>query len=171
MKIVYVIGALVLVVLAAAGGFYGGVTYAQSQPNNAAADFARQRAAGTQQNGQGTAGPCGFTVRAGQFNRQGGQGGQNGQGGQGSQFAQLGECVARGPIKSVDPSTGTVQISTPVSVVTVKVDKSTVISKTDVGSLSDLKTGDTVTVFSRESGDSPTASAIQLQRVPTQVGQ
>ena len=36
---------IALVVLGVAGGFYGGVTYAQSQSNSSAADnFAQQRA-------------------------------------------------------------------------------------------------------------------------------
>lgn len=183
MKVLYIIGAIVLVVLVGAGGFYGGVVYAQSQTQNSAADFTRLRGTGSTTD-NAAAGPCGFPQRAGGFNRQGGsqgggtggnqsgtQGGTQGggQGGGQSFFAQMGSCVARGTIKSVDGDT--VQISTPVSVVTVKVGDKTIISKTDVGSLSDLKTGDRVTVFSLDSGDSPTASVVQLQNAPGGFGQ
>ncbi len=150
MKVLYIVGAVVLLVLAGAGGFYGGVTYAQSQAQNSTADFFRQRGGGTAD--QGANGGNGF-------NRQGGQG----------NFQQFGQLVARGQIKSVDGST--VQISTAQSVVTVKVDSQTTISKTDAGSLADLKPGDRVTVFSRDTGSSPTASFVQIQGMPGQVGQ
>jgi len=175
MKVMYIVGAIVLVVLAGAGGFYGGVTYAQSQSNNnALSAFQQQRAAGGNSQTGGTAGPCGFVSRNGaggnrQFGQGGqtGQGGQSGQGGQGGQtgqggnFAQLGQCVARGPIKSVNGNT--IEVSTPVSVVTITVGSNTIISKTDTGSLSDLKPGDRVTVLSADSGTSPTASMISIQ--------
>jgi hypothetical protein len=172
MKALYIIVAIVVVALVGAGGFYGGVVYAQSQSQNSAADFTRLRGAG---NGTEAAasGPCGFPQRTGGSSRQGsGQGssGQgSGQGGSQGNFQQLGNCVARGTIKSIDGNT--VQISTPVSVVTVKVDNTTTITKTDTGTLSDLKAGDRVTVFSTQSGDSPTASMVQLQGMPGQTGQ
>jgi hypothetical protein len=177
MKALYSIGAIVLLVLVGAGGFYGGTIYARSQTQNTAADFLRQRSTGNSTDAAAS-GPCGFAGRVNGGNRQGGssqgtgQGGSNqgtGQGSGQSNFQQIGNCVARGTIKSIDGNT--VQISTPVSVVTVKVDTTTVISKTDVGSLSDLKTGDRVTVFSTQSGDSPTASMVQLQGIPGQTGQ
>lgn len=199
MKIAYVIiGAVVLAVLAGAGGFFGGMTYAQSQAQNTASDFARQRAIqGGQGNGSGgataAAGPCGFggfggfqgnggqgaqggaPSGTGQTNQTGGQGtgqgtrrqGTGGPFGGGNPFGGAGfagSCVARGQIKSVDGNT--VQISTADSVVTVKVNDSTIISKTDRGTISDLQVGDRVTVFSQETGDSPTASGIQLQPAP-----
>ncbi len=174
MKPLYIVGAIVLLVIGIAGGFYGGVTYAQSQSQNAASTFLSQR--GGAGNPQGAAGPCSFVGRnggaggGGGFNRQGQNGGTpaSGQGQNGNAFQQLGQCVARGQVKSVDPSTGTVQISTPVNVVTVKVNNQTAISKTDAGSLSDITVGERVTVFSRETGDSPTASAVQIQRAPGQ---
>lgn len=186
MKTAYVIvGAILVAVLAGAGGFYGGMTFARSQATNTVADFARQRAV---QNGQTSASgqtnandPCGFGGRATQFQNQGNaQGGtqngaqangQNAQGGStGGGFrgpggfaglADLGNCVARGQIKSVTGNT--VEISTAASVVTITVSDQTVISKTDRGTLADLKAGDRVTVFSKETGDKPAASAIQLQ--------
>jgi hypothetical protein len=152
MKVLYIIGAIVLLALVGGGGFYGGVVYAQSQSQNAAADFAARRAGGNQQDAQGANG-------GNSFNRQGGQG----------NFQQFGQLVARGQVKSVDGNT--LQISTAQSVVTVKVDTKTAISKTDAGSLSDLKAGTRVTVFSRETGDSPTASFVQIQSLPGQAGQ
>jgi hypothetical protein len=169
-KALYIIGVIVLVVLVGAGGFYGGVVYAQSQSQNTTSDFARLRGTDNGSNG-GAAGPCGFAGRAFSGNRQGGgqgsgqgsaQGG--GQGGTFGNFASMGNCVARGTIKAV--SGNTVQISTPVSIVTVTIGDKTVISKTDTGSLSDLKTGDRVTVFSQQTGNSPTASFVQLQNGP-----
>ncbi len=186
-KLVLVIVGIVLLIVGAAGGFYGGITYAQSQSRDVASTFERQRGVGSNGTGQAAAaGPCGFVGRAaasggatsggtgtnggaggagGGFNRQ--SGGSN-QGGAGNPFQQFGNCVARGQVKSVDPSTGTVQISTPVNVVTVKVNNRTTISKTDTGSLSDIKVGDRVTAFSQSTGDTPDASLIQIQRAPGQ---
>jgi hypothetical protein len=50
------------------------------------------------------------------------------------------------------------------------VDNNTIISETARGSINDFKTGDRVTVFSTQTGDSPTASIIMLTRpiTPTQ---
>ena len=195
MKIAYVvIGAIVLAVAGGSGGFYGGMAFAQSQATTTVSDFARQRAAQDGQTGQGGQAsandPCGFGRgfdRAGQSAQSGSQGGSgqngttsqgtqggqaNGQRGQGGQFgafgglAQLGSCVARGQIKAVNGDT--VQISTANNVVTVKVNDQTIISKTDRGTIADLKAGDRVTVFSKETGASPTASGIQLQPAPVQ---
>lgn len=186
MKIAYVvIGAIVLAVVAGAGGFFGGMTYAQGQAQNTVSDFARQRAI---QQGNGAQGatnannannPCGFGggqvfqlpqgsaqgnangAPSGQTNQQGRRQGA-GQGGAFGGFgAQLGNCVARGQIKSVNGDT--VEISTADKVVTVKVNDATMITKTDRGTIADLQVGDRVTVFSQETGDSPTASGIQLQ--------
>lgn len=195
MKIAYVIiGAVILAGLAGAGGFFGGMTYAQSQAQTTTSDFARQRGIPDAANGQGGANatganPCGFGnfqfpqgaaqggatqggVQAngaqnnGQGGTQGTQGTQRRQGGQfggfGGNFAQLGNCVARGQIKSVNGDT--VEISTADSVVTVKVNGDTQITKTERGSSTDLQVGDRVTVFSKETGTNPTASGIQLQR-------
>ncbi len=185
MKTAYVIiGGILLAVLAGAGGFFGGMTFAQAQAQNTVADFARQRA-NQNQPGNTTQGapnaannPCGvggagaFQPNAGQGNPQGqGQrpgGGQFGGGGfGGGNFggfggAQVGNCVARGQIKAVNGDA--VEISTADKVVTVKVNDATVITKTDRGTISDLQVGDRVTVFSQETGDTPTASGIQLQR-------
>ncbi len=186
MKIAYiVIGAIVIAGLAGAGGFFGGMTYAQAQAQNTVSDFARQRAIQAQQgNAQGAANnPCGFGGQVFQFPQGGAQGGNqangqtnaqgNGQnrrqGGQFGGFAELGNCVARGQIKSVNGNT--VEISTPDSVVSVQVNDATVISKTDRGTLSDLQVGDRVTVFSKDTGANPAASAIQLQRSVPQPSQ
>ncbi len=188
MKVMYVVLVVVLIAIAAGGGFYGGVTYASNQTNNTASDFARARAAGGAQGGTGSqaaVGPCGFPQRAGGGNFQGGNGGNGSTGGStanggsnanggtggnrtggangqfGNNFAQFGNCVARGQVKSVNGNT--VEISTPVNVVTVQVSDQTVISKTDKGTIQDLKPGDRVTVFSKDTGDNPNASAVQIQ--------
>jgi hypothetical protein len=185
--ILYVIGVIVLVVIAAGSGFFAGNAYAQSQSQAVVANFQQQRGtanAGGGQNGQGAqaaAGPCGFRQFGGNggtgggadsgtpttpTTRQGGSGNGGTGGGQGGQFAQLGRCVAAGQVKSVDGNT--VQISTATSVVTVKVDDKTQISKTDSGTISDLTPGTRVVVFSQQTGDSPTASGIQIQRAAGQ---
>lgn len=184
---VVIIIAVVVAVLAAGAGFFGGMTYAQAQTQNTANTFLQQR--GVQgdptQNGQNSGArnfavdACGFPIR----NAQGGQGqtngqtnpqtGQNGQrpfgqfgGGVGGfggvDPAQFGNCVARGQVKSVNGDT--LEISTADRVIVVKVNDTTLISKTDKGALSDLQTGDRITVFSKETGDAPNASMIQLQR-------
>ncbi len=180
---ILIIGAVVVAVLAAAGGFIGGMAYAQSQAQASANAFLQQRAIQNGPNEQGgsaqnvAADPCGISGRnfrnnntqapgqPGQNNAQGGQrqGGQFG-GPFGGNFnpAQVGNCVARGEIKSVNGDT--VEISTANSVVTVKVNDQTLISKTERGTVADLQPGDRVTVFSKETGDAPTASTIQLQR-------
>ncbi len=149
MKTWYIIGVIVLVLLAGAGGFFGGTVYAQSQSSSAQSNFLRQRAGG----GQGGAGQFG----------QGRQNGQGGQGGAGGQFAQFGQLLARGQIKSVSADGQTIEISTAQSVVTVKVDTKTLINKTVSGTTADLKPGDRVTVFTPTNGDQSTASAIQIQ--------
>ncbi len=190
MKAVYIIIALVLIIVAGAGGFYGGMAYAQGQNTNTAGNsFVQSRAVNGQGGGNGqqasALGPCGFPQRQGGQGGNGGNGGNfqggnggtggnggqggnggyfQGRGGQGGNFAQFGNCIARGSIKSIDPQAGTMEISTPVNVVTVKlVNGTTQITKTDLGSISDLKVGDRVTVFSKDTGDSPAASEIQLQ--------
>lgn len=183
---VIIIGAVILAIVAAGAGFFGGMAYAQSQAQNTATNFIQQRAIQNAQNGSAQNGgaqnfatdPCGFPIRNGQTqNAQGGN--ANGQFGQGNtggrqfggQFGgtfgginpeQFGNCVARGQIKAVNGET--LEISTADKVVIVKVSDQTLISKTDKGALSDLQPGDRVTVFSKETGDSPTASTIQLQR-------
>lgn len=205
MKIAYVvIGAILLAVLAGAGGFFGGMTYAQSQAQNTVANFARQRAVQNQQEGTNGAtatnanNPCGFGGQAFQLPAGAGQGnapqgatqgtgtGTQGQqdtgrrqgsgqfGAPGGAFggfggAQLGNCVARGQVKAVNGDT--VEISTADKVITVKVNDATVITKTDRGTAADVQVGDRVTVFSHETGDSPTASGIQLQKAVPQTTQ
>ncbi len=185
MKAMYLVVALVLIVIAAGGGFYGGMAYASTQNQSTTNSFLQQRAVNGQNGGtaqQAAAlGPCGFPQRTtANGGGQGGQTGQNGQTGPNGQtgqgggqffqrqsgnntFAQFGNCVARGQIKSIDLQAGTMEISTPVNVVTVKLSDQTIVSETVVGKSSDLKTGDRVTVFSKDTGASPTASAVQLQ--------
>lgn len=192
---IMIIGGVIIALVAAGAGFFGGMTYAQTQAQSQVNNFVQQRAiqnaqggnaqGGAQPNAQNVAtDPCGFPTR--NFQNQNAQGGnrggqpgqgnsQNQQGGNfqrgggffGGQFgglnpAQLGNCVARGQIKSVNGDT--LEISTAAQVIIVKVNDQTLISKTDKGALSDLQVGDRVTVFSKETGDAPTASTIQLQR-------
>lgn len=172
-----IIGAVVVAIVAVGAGFFGGMTYAQTQAQTQVNDFVQQRARQNAQDGATQnveTDPCGFPIRNQQNaqgnnqNRQGNN--QNRQGGNGQRGGifggldpeQLGNCVARGQIKAVNGDT--VEISTADKVIVVKVNNDTLISKTDKGALSDLQPGDRVTVFSKETGDSPTASTIQLQR-------
>jgi len=178
---IIIIGAIALTLAAAGAGFFGGMTYAQAQTQNAAANFMQQRAArnGTNNNPQNgnaqnfATDACGLPIRDAQNqtargNSQNEQNGNFPRGGQfGGQFGglnptQFGNCVARGQIKTVNGAT--VEISAADKVITIKVNDQTLISKTAQGALSDLQPGDRVTVFSQETGDTPTASAIQLQR-------
>lgn len=152
------------------------VTQAQGQNGSAAdpcgfgQDF-RNRAQGTNGgnaqggNAQGGNTQGGGTAQNGGTNAQGtGRqfGGTFGGAFGGINPAQLGDCVARGQIKSVNGST--IEISTAANVVSINVTDGTIISKTDRGSLADLKPGDRVTVFAPTGGDKTTASFIQLQR-------
>lgn len=186
---IIIIGAIVIAAVAAGVGFFGGMTYAQSQAQAAANTFLQQRAIQNAQGGNTQGGntqnvatdACGFPIRNTNNTQATGQPGQNNAQGGGRPFgqfggafssgldpAQVGNCVARGQIKSVNGDT--VEISTANSVVIVKVNDGTLISKTDRGTIADLQPGDRVTVYSKETGDSPTASTIQLQRpiVPPQ---
>ncbi len=190
MKAMYLVVALVLIVIAAGGGFYGGMAYASTQNQSTTNSCLQQRAVNGQNGGSAqqaaALGPCGFPQRS--TANGGGQGGQNGQTGPNGQtgqgggqffqrqggnntFAQFGNCVARGQIKSIDLQAGTMEISTPVNVVTVKLSDQTIVSETVVGKTADLKEGDRVTVFSKDTGTSPTASAVQLQGTQGAPGQ
>lgn len=136
---ILVIAALIIAVVTGAGGFFGGMVYAQGHAQGNLAAFQQQRAAG--QNASGGA-PTGN----GQF--RGGNG-------------QLGAPVANGQIKSINGNT--IEISTADAVVTVKVNDQTQITKNSRAATTDLQAGDRVTVFSKESGTTPTASGIQVQ--------
>lgn len=180
----YIVGVIVLVLAAGGGGFFGGTAYAQAQAQNAVTSFTRQRAVqSTDQNptgqGQQFAGGGGFAAGGPCSNAGQAQNNPNSQtnpntsqdpnatpraGGQqrGGGLAQLGNCVARGTVKSVDGNT--VTISTAESVVTVTLDAKTTVNMTLQGTASDVKVGDRVTVFSQDTGSNPTASMVQLQR-------
>lgn len=177
MKVGYIIGVIVLVFVAGGGGFYGGMTYAQTQTQNTVASFRQQRAitndpnATTGQNGQnfvtgGLGGniPCNtgaqgqnrqFTQNPNATPRAGAQQRQD-------LFAELGSCVGQGTVKSIDGNT--VTISTADSVLTVKLDTKTIVNVSLRGTGTDLKVGDRVTVFSQDTGTNPTASVVQVQR-------
>jgi hypothetical protein len=96
MKVWYIIGAVVIALVAAGGGFFGGMTFAAGQTQNAVASFRQQRAitndpnATTGQNGQNFAGgqnPAGGALFAGNFGCNPGGGAQN-PSGQNRQFGQ-----------------------------------------------------------------------------------
>lgn len=185
-KILYIVAGVIALIVVGGGGFYAGMTYAQSQPQAANTNFIRQRAANQSNNQNGTTDPCGFPSGARQFGQNANGGtpaptgssgtpGANPQGGRQGFFGgafgnfdaqQLGECLARGQIKSVNGNT--VEISTANQVVTIQVSDQTVISKTDRGSVADLQPGDRVTVFAPQSGDKNKAGFIQLQRAQGQ---
>lgn len=195
--VLYGIGALVLAILLVGGGFFAGNAYGQSQAQASVSNFQRQRAAGASaQGGAGGANPCGFGGfrgganggangtggggnggnfgnNSGGGNASGSSGGNFGGGGNGGGFggfggfnAQMGRCVAAGQVKAVDGDT--VQISTADNVVTVKLGDKTMINKMATGTAADLTPGTRVIVFSTETGDSPTASLVQIQRAAGQ---
>jgi hypothetical protein len=118
---------------------------------------------GNQTGGQGT--PQRGNGGGGNFGGGGFGGGAFG----GINFAQMGSCVARGQVTAVNGDT--VQVTTADKVVTIKVDDKTVISETQRGSINDFKNGDRVTVFSADTGDTPTASVIMLTRPITPTNQ
>lgn len=183
MKVWYIIGAVVLALVAAGGGFFGGMTFAAGQTQNAVASFRQQRAitndpnAATGQNGQNFAGnfgcnPGGSAQNPNGQNRLFGQNpnqtpNPNATPRAGAQqrqelLAELGNCIGQGTVKTIDGNTAT--ISTAESVLTVKLDTKTIVNINLRGTGADLKVGDRVTVFSQETGTNPTASVIQVQR-------
>lgn len=135
---ILIIGAIIIALVAGAGGFVAGMAMTQTPPNATllVQPGAQDSLNANGQNGAPPAMP------------------QNG-------MAQANGTRTNGQIKSV--SGDTIEISTADSVVTVKVNAQTVITKNDVGVVSDLQVGDAITVYSLDSGDNPTASRIQLQ--------
>jgi hypothetical protein len=129
-----------LVVVAAAGAFGGyttGVNAGKAQALAARNTFLADRGAGTGQGG------AGFT------------GGQNG----GRQLNA--DNFASGQVKQIDGST--IQLSTAQAVVTVKLDDKTQIQKMDAGSLSDIQTGERITVQGTRGSDGVmTAQSVQI---------
>lgn len=127
----------VLVILAGAGGFFGGMQYQKSQTANRFAQFA---------GGQG---------QNGTFYRRFGQGDQRGQG----------MNVVRGQVVSTDNNSITLKLPDGSSKIIV-VGSSTNIYKSATGSLGDLKTGDTLNVFGTANSDgSVTAQNVQINPI------
>ncbi|HVM91137.1 MAG TPA: hypothetical protein VMU11_04570 [Verrucomicrobiae bacterium] len=141
MKNQLIISCVIVAVIFGAGGFYGGMQYANSQRGAGAARFAAGGAAG--------------------FQRTGGQGG-NAQfrGGQGGAFAGGG---ASGEVLSKDDKSLTLKLADGGSKV-VYLSASTTVSKMDTGSIDDVAQGSNVMVIGSPNADgSVTASMIQLR--------
>jgi len=141
--IALVIVALVVVAAAAAfGGYTTGVNAGKSQALAARSAFLADRGLG---NGQGGAA----------FGAQGAAEGQNG----GRQFNP--NNFAAGQVKQLDGDT--IQLSTAQAVVTVKVNDQTQIQKMGSGTLSDIQTGERITVQGARGADGVmTAQSIQI---------
>jgi hypothetical protein len=137
--IALIVVALVVVAAASAfGGYTTGVNAGKTQALAARDAFFAARGIGT---GQGGAG----------FTGQGGNGGQ--------QFNP--NNFATGQVKQIDGNT--IQLSTAQAVVTVKVSDQTQIQKMGSGSLSDIQTGERITVQGTRGADGVmTAQSIQI---------
>lgn len=123
-NVLIIVGGILLLALAGAGGFWGGMTYQEKQGNQAQARFFEQRG-GLPANGQI---PEGMQLPAdGQF-----QGGFRGMGG------------TMGEVKSIKGNVLT--ISTAQDVTTVNLTEDTMIVKSVEGTADDLQTGMRVTV-------------------------
>jgi Domain of unknown function (DUF5666) len=133
-----VVGLIVIGALAGFGGYTAGVNAGKSQALAARDTFLAQRGIGSGQVG-------------GAFNGQGTGGGR--------QFNP--ENFAAGQVKQIDGNT--IQLSTAQSVVTVKVSDKTQIQKMASGSLSDVQTGERITVQgTRGTNGVMTAQSIQI---------
>jgi hypothetical protein len=141
--IALIIVALVVVAAAAAfGGYTTGVNAGRTQALTARNAFLAARGIG---NGQGGAA----------LGTQGANGGQNG----GRQFNP--DNFAAGQVKQIDGNT--IQLSTAQNVLTVKVNNQTQIQKMAAGSLSDIQTGERITVQGTRGSDGVmTAQSIQI---------
>jgi hypothetical protein len=141
--IALIIVALVVVAAAAAfGGYTTGVNAGKAQALAARNAFLADRGAA---NGQGGA-------------ALGGQGGSTGQNGS-RQFNP--DNFASGQVKQIDGNT--IQLSTAQAVVTVKVNDQTQIQKMGAGSLSDIQTGERITVQGTRGSDGVmTAQSVQI---------
>ena len=146
METVYmIIGAIVLVVVASAGGFFAGNSYGQAQAQNIRTNFLRQR-----------------------FGNQGNGNGQGFPGGQAFQGGPFGRPAASGTLKSVNGNTLTISENNG-STVTVTVNAQTVIEKTVTGTPTDLQPGERITVLSDQTGSrNLVARSIQIRPSATQ---
>lgn len=131
---------IVVAIVFAGGGFYGGMTYQKSQTPSFAADREQFRAAMMGQGGMG------------------GQGGQGRFSGQGQGRPLSGEIIEKDDtsitIKLLDGSTKIIMLS-----------KSTAINKSATGSKDDLKQGESIMAIGAENSDgSVKANTIQIGR-------
>lgn len=130
-----VIIAVVLIIVAGVGGFFGGMYYQKSQT---VSHFA--------QSGGGAGGAGGYARRFGQ----GGTAGANGMN------------VVRGQVVNTDSNSITIKLPDGSSKIIV-VGSSTSFMKSATGTLSDLKTGDSVMAFGTTNSDgSVTAQSVQI---------
>jgi hypothetical protein len=126
-----VIGLIILVVLVAAGSFYGGMVYQTNQASQVRQEFMAAR--GMTDEGQM---PSGMPPMGGQFQQDG------------SGFPGRG---AAGQVKSIDGNVMT--ISTAQDVTTINLSEETQIEMTVSGEISDLQTGMRVMVIGETEGD------------------
>jgi hypothetical protein len=139
---VIVVGVIVVGALAGFAGYTAGVNAGKTQALAARDAFLAARGAG---NGQGGAA----------FGGQGTTGGQNG----GRQFNP--DNFATGQVKQIDGNT--IQLSTAQSVLTVKVNDQTQIQKMGAGTVSDIQTGERITVQGTRGADGVmTAQSVQI---------
>ncbi len=140
-KVIMIIGAVILVIAIAAGGFYGGMAYQRSQADATRNNFLSARGL----NGDFPGAPGGGTDPT--------SGGTNGPAG--------GFGGPTGQIKSIDGNT--LILSTAQNETKVTLSDTTVIQKTDAGAASDLQSGQQVMVTGqRDSDGNLTASQVLI---------
>lgn len=135
-RILFIIGALVLAALTAAGGFFYGTSVGEARANQIRQSFFQERFGG----GAGLDSATG----------------QSGQG-------RFGRPVVTGQVKSIDGKT--IEISTANNVTRVTVDDKTQVMKFITGTLDDIKPGERV-VVQGDAGTSGTVVARSIQLVP-----
>lgn len=149
-----IISMVVVAIVVAGGGFYGGMVYAQTpkalaklSPAKIQAAFAAGRGTGTGTNGTGRTGGA-FT---GNFGGRGGTAGANG-------------GFVNGQIIAKDANSITIQLPNNMGTKIVLLAESSQITKADAGTASDLATGQTVTVTGSANSDgSVTAQTISIR--------
>ncbi len=135
-KGIWIVGSIVIALILMGASFYGGTLYQKNQQTNAQARFLASRGLTGNFTGGGT----------------GGNGSTNGRGFGGG---------AQGQVKSINGNT--ISLSTAQNVTTVTLTNSTVILKSDPGTLADLQVGDRVQITGqRDSSGNITASQITV---------
>jgi hypothetical protein len=144
-KVLLIVGVVALVVLAAAGGFYGGIQYQTSKVNQVQANF--ERARGQFPNGQLPSGAAGFSGAGGQAN---------------GQFTDRRGGIT-GQVKTIEGNVLT--ISTAEDVTTINLSDDTQIQKTEMVTLStsDLQPGMRVMIVGqKDSNGNVSASQVMI---------